>query len=505
MLRSDKYFVDKSGMIEKVNERLFTKNRYLCITKPRRFGKTSVLNMLGAYYGKAYAAGEMFEGLDIAGSGQYAVHLNKYPVIHMNMNRLPEDGNTYAHYLGLIRETLREDLLEAYPKLSQKHFRKLSDLLAAAGDEFVFIIDEWDYIFSHDKYLENQSDYLEFLRELLKDKPYVALAYMTGVLPIKKYSVGSALNMFDEYTMLNDSVFDRYFGFTLKEVEQLLSRQSAVESRELAEWYNGYLTGSGRKIYNPRSVVLALINGKCQSYWTRTGKMDEVLFFLKYNIGEVRDDIVKMVNHLPVFADIKKEYTAGQESPANRKEIYAAMIIYGLLSYYEGELCIPDKELMIEFENALEDQEFGYVAELVRNSEEVLQATLAKREDAVVSYLHNIYNSEIPILQYNDENSLACVITLAYLSARNKYRVEREEKSGKGFADFIFYPRKSSLPGMVIELKADASPDAAICQIREREYVQKLKREAVERILLVGISYHTGKKEHTCRIEEALL
>ncbi len=131
--------------------------------------------------------------------------------------------------------------------------------------------------------------------------------------------------------------------------------------------------------------------------------MDEVLFFLKYNIGEVRDDIVKMVNHLPVFADIKKEYTAGQESPANRKEIYAAMIIYGLLSYYEGELCIPDKELMIEFENALEDQEFGYVAELVRNSEEVLQATLAKRENAVVSYLHNIHNSEIPILQYNDE------------------------------------------------------------------------------------------------------
>ncbi|MDE7311835.1 MAG: ATP-binding protein [Eubacterium sp.] len=503
MLRRDKYFVDKSGMIEKVNERILTKNRYLCITKPRRFGKTSVLNMLGAYYGKAYASEELFKGLDIAGSGQYAVHLNQYSLIHMNMNRLPEDGDTYADYLALIRETLRDDLLEAYPGLKQKNFRKLSDLLAAAGEEFVFLIDEWDYIFSHDMYQENQSDYLEFFRELLKDKPYVALAYMTGVLPMKKYSMGSALNMFDEYTMLNDSVFDSYFGFTQKEAEQLCSRQAVVKKQELEEWYNGYLTGSGNKIYNPRSVVLALMNGTCQSYWTRTGRMDEVLFFLKYNIAQVRDDIVKMVNHMPVFADIKKEYTAGQQSPANRKEIYAAMIIYGFLSYYEGELRIPDKELMIEFENALEDDDFGDVAELVRNSEEVLRATLAKQEEAVVSYLHNIHNSEIPILQYNDENSLACVVTLAYLSARDKYRIEREEKSGKGFADFIFYPKRRHLPGMVIELKADASPQAALRQIREREYTQKLQKEAVGRILLVGISYNPAKKEHRCRIEEA--
>lgn len=230
--------------------------------------------------------------------------------------------------------------------------------------------------------------------------------------------------------------------------------------------------------------------------------MDEVLFFLKYNIGDVRDDVVKMINNMPVRLEISEEYTAGQGNPANREEIYAAMIIYGLLSYHDGELSIPNKELMLEFQKALKDEEFGYVAELVRNSEEVLNATLEKRGEVVVSYLHNIHNSEIPILKYNDENSLSCVVTLAYLSARNKYRIEREEKSGKGFADFIFYPRRKNLPGIIVELKAGSTPESAIEQIKEKEYSEKLRRENVQNILMVGISYDMEKKEHQCRIEE---
>lgn len=502
MLHNEKYFVDKSGIIQKVNERIRTKNRYLCITKPRRFGKTSVLNMIGAYLGKAFPSGELFDALKISKSGSYHTHLNQYNVISMSLNSLPEDGDTYADYLALIKGTLKDDIEEVYPELKNREFRKLPDLLAATGDEFVFIIDEWDYIFSHDLYRENQEDFLEFLRDLLKDKPYVALVYMTGVLPIKKYSTGSALNMFEEYTMLNDSSFDEYFGFTEQETRMLCSRQSKLTASEIAEWYNGYITEDGGRIYNPRSVVLALMNGKCRSYWTRTGKTDEVLFFLKYNIGEVQDDVIKMVNHMPVRIDITDEYTAGQKSPANRKEIYSAMIIYGLLSYHEGQLCIPNKELMIEFENAMEDDEFGYVAGLVRNSQEVLNATLEKQGNIVASYLHNIHNSEIPVLKYNDENSLSCVVTLAYLSARNKYRIEREEKSGKGFADFIFYPKKKELPGIIIELKADSTPEAAIRQIKEKEYCEKLVRENIKDILMVGINYNTDKKEHGCIIEE---
>lgn len=500
-LINSRYFVDKTNMIDKISQRINTSSKYVCITKPRRFGKTSALNMLGAYYCRAYPSKDVFDTLQVSRSETYAKHLNQYNVIRISLNSLPEDGNTYDHYLALIKGTLRDDIEEAYPALKKKEFRKLSDLLTATGEQFVFIIDEWDYIFSHNLYPDRQGDFLEFLRDLLKDRTYVALVYMTGVLPVKKYSFGSALNMFDEYSMLNDGFFDSYFGFTEEEVSALCGRQTKVTPDEIAEWYNGYVTDDDTKIYNPRSVALALNNGKCRSYWTRTGKMDEVLFFLKYNIGEVRDDVVKMVNQIPVRIEIFDEYTAGQESPANRKEIYAAMIIYGLLSYYDGELRIPNKELMIEFQKALEDDDFGYVAELVRNSNEILNATLDRDGAAVASYLHNIHNSELPILKYNDENSLSCVVTLAYLSARNKYRVEREEKSGKGFVDFIFYPRRKNLPGIVMELKAGGTPQAAIRQIREKEYCEKLKKEMAAYILLVGISYDADKKVHQCEIE----
>lgn len=329
--------------------------------------------MLGAYYCRSYDSKTLFDSLNISKNASYRLHLNKYNVIHLCLNDIPLNRHNYADYIAQINNSLINDIKEAYPALEGKSFEQASDILTATNDEFVFIIDEWDYIFGHELFPEHQGDFLEFLRNLLKDRPYVALSYMTGVLPIKKYSTGSALNMFDEYTMLNDCLFEEYFGFTTHEVESLCQKQSKVTFDSIHDWYNGYQTKSGEKIYNPRSVVLALINGYCQSYWTRTGKMDEVLFFLKYNIGEVRDDVVKMVNGTPVRIEINKEYTAGGERPSGRKDIYAAMIIYGLLSYHDGEIKIPNKELMMEFESALDDEDFGYVAELVRNSTDILK------------------------------------------------------------------------------------------------------------------------------------
>ncbi len=522
-LLNSEFFVDKSDIIAKISKRIRTNTKYICVTKPRRFGKTSVLNMLGAYYCRAYDSKALFDGLKINKSNTYMAHLNQYNIINLCLNDLPDAGTAYEDYINLIKESIIDDIKEAYPELKDRKFRKVSELLTATQDEFIFIIDEWDYIFSHELYPEHHSDFLEFLRNLLKDKPYVALVYMTGVLPIKKYSTGSALNMFKEYTMLKDPSFEKYFGFTEEEVEMLCERQTALSMEEIRDWYNGYQTKDGARLYNPRSVVCALEDEACQSYWTRTGRMDEVLFFLKYNIGEVRDDVVKMVNDTPVRIDIDEEYSAGQGQPQNRESIYAAMIIYGLLSYHDGELRIPNKELMLEFQKALKDDDFGYVAELVRNSSDVLDATWAKNGDVVASYLHNIHNSELPVLKYNDENSLSCVVTLAYLSARNKYRMEREESmkrsskdvspmdetprtskfhAGKGFVDFIFYPRRINLPGIILELKADKTPEDAIAQIKDKDYCEKLRKENVTRILAVGINYDTKEKEHQCVIEE---
>ena len=284
MLVNDTFFVDKSAIIEKLSTRINTPNRYICITKPRRFGKTSVLNMLGAYYCKAYDSKVLFDGLKIAKTAAYAAHLNQYNVVHLSMNSLPDDGNAYEDYMNLFKNAIRRDILEAYPQLKEQEFNSLSEMLVATDKQFIFIIDEWDYIFSHELYPEHHGDFLEFLRNLLKDKPYVALVYMTGVLPIKKYSTGSALNMFDEYTMLKDRSFEEYFGFSDEEVEMLCARQTKLPLAEIRDWYNGYVSSTGERIYNPRSVALALLNGYCQSYWTRTGKMDEamIIFPIRY-------------------------------------------------------------------------------------------------------------------------------------------------------------------------------------------------------------------------------
>ena len=503
-LYNEKYYVDKSEIISLINEKIYSKSKYICITRPRRFGKTSIINMLGAYYTKNIDSKDIFDKLKISNSQSYLKNLNKYNVISISFNKLSDRGNTYADYMEMIKTSIINDIVEQYQEVNPEKYFSISDMLEATNDKFIFIIDEWDYIFNNNLFKDNQNDFLEFLRNLLKDRSYIALAYMTGVLPIKKHSSTSALNMFDEYTMLNDMLYGRYFGFIEEEVKELCHKQSKLSFEEISGWYNGYINEDGDKIYNPRSVVKALQNGKCISYWTNTGAMDEVREYLKYNIMDVREDVIKMVSGYDVDIIVNEEFRAGQEPPKTKIEIYSAMIILGFLSYYDGYLKIPNKELMREFEKALQDKSFGYVSEIIKNSRNMLTATVSQDTESVAQILQEIHNSEIPILKYNDENSLSCVVTLAYLSARDTYRIEREEKSGKGFADFMFHPRRSMDIPFILELKKDETVDIAINQIKEKEYYQKFIKEH-KNILLVAICYDSKMKNHSCKIEKIYL
>ena len=496
-----KYMVDKTNIIEQLNELIETEDRFVCITRPRRFGKSSIVNMLGAYYTRGFDSREIFNNMNISRCDSYGEHLNKYNVINISFNKIPEHGDTYDDYINMIKMSLMDDIYEAYPYIKEKNYFTIGDMLMNTNEKFIFIFDEWDYIFTNNLFEENQNNFLEFLRNLLKDAPYVALAYMTGVLQIKKYSTGSALNMFDEYTMLNDSVYGEYFGFTEEETKALCSRQKKIKFDEINEWYNGYRNEENEKIYNPRSVVKALQNGKCISYWTNTGAMDEVREYLKYNTHDVRDDVIKMISGEEIDILIDEEFRAGQRAPKTKEEIYSAMIILGFLSYHDGYLKIPNKELMREFEKAIGDKSFGYVSEIIKNSRKMLESTLKYDTDTIVNILHDIHNSEIPILQYNDENSLSCVVTLAYLSARDTYRIEREEKCGKGYADFTFHPRRKNDMPFILELKKDAAVEEAMKQIKEKEYFKKFIKE-YESVLGVAICYDSKTKEHMCKIEK---
>ncbi len=515
------YFVDKTKMLEELFPFVQTGNNHICITRPRRFGKTVMANMIASFFSKTYDAQEIFQPLLIAKSEEYDKYRNKFPVIHISFNELGGRCSSYEQYIDSIEKKLVKDIKKEYPKtdidVGEGAAQALLELYAEDDTaQFVFILDEWDFIFHQNFTSENDKrDYLTFLRNLLKDRPYVRLAYMTGILPIAKYSSGSELNMFSEFTMASEEKFSEYFGFTEKEVDLLFLRYQERTEREkqvtregLKEWYDGYHTRAGERLYNPRSVVMSLSNNNLGNYWTGSGPYDEIYYYIEHNVDAVRDDLARLVSGIPVSVKIR-EYAAASQELKTKEEIFSAMLVYGFLSYENGKVSIPNKELGDKFAEILKrEPSLGYVYRLAKESERMLQATLAGDTKTMEEILELVHDTEIPILSYNHETELAAVVNLIYLAARDTYRVEREDKAGKGYVDFIFYPEiDKSADCMILELKAGHTPKEAIRQIREKKYALRFQGKIGEipkysgRILAVGISYEKTSKKHSCIVE----
>lgn len=514
------YFVDKSEIISEIIPRIGTTEKYICITRPRRFGKSVMANMIGAFFSRGCDSKDLFRNLKIADSPIYKEHINMHPVIFISFNRLPRRCNSYEQYISRIEQNLIEDLTDLYPQVRIEPGDAVWDALrriyqAEPKTRFIFVMDEWDFIFHRHFVTEgNKMEYIDFLSNLLKDQPYVDLAYMTGILPIAKYSSGSELNMFLEYTMASEEMFGDTFGFTEPEVDQLFERflinqkTPKVTRSDLKIWYDGYSAKSGNHIYNPRSIVAALTNNNLGNYWTSSGPYDEIYYYIDHNTDAVRDSLALMVSGIPVRANVR-EYAATAMNLTGKDEIFSAMTVYGFLSYERGYVRIPNRELMERFDDMLRKQpSLGYVYQLARKSEKMLQATLDGDTETMLSILEFAHNTEIPLLNYNNETELTAIVNLIYLAARDSYRIEREDKAGIGYVDFIFYPeidRKAD--GIILELKVDHTADEAINQIKERKYVLKFEEKIVGtprytgRILGVGIAYDKKTKEHTCKIE----
>lgn len=493
-------YVDKSMLIDKVSSKIRTGNKYICLTRPRRFGKSMNAHMLGAYYTKGLDSSAMFEKLAIAGTADYEKHRNKHNVIFIDLSRMPDLCKNYQDYISAIIKNMQRDLQETFPKLELEEDSSISEILKNTGESFIFILDEWDSIFYKGFMTKQDKDnYLFFLKNLLKDQPYVELAYMTGVLPIAKYSSGSELNMFKEYNFMNDHTYDLYFGIHEDEVRELCRKTNTISYEELARWYDGYYLSDGRHLFNPRSVNAALTDGICLNYWTETGPMNEIANYIEHNTDAVREDVVKMVAGIPVEVDLQG-YSAVELQLNTRDEILSAMVVFGFLSYHDGYLRIPNHELMEKFQRVLSRDSMGDVKAVVNQSKEMLEATLACEAERVAAVLEEVHDREIPFLQYNDENSLSCVITLCYLYARRDYYIERESKSGKCYCDYLFLPKKQGKPAIILELKVDDSCENALVQIKDKNYIQKAKERAAE-VLLVGIGYDKTAKKHSCVIE----
>ena len=501
-------YVDKSGLVAVINSTLNTERRFSCVTRCRRFGKSMAAKLLCAYYDHSCDSRQLFADLEIAANESFEKHLNKYPVIYLDMTafvaRFKDDG-----IVEQIQQKLKEDVLKAYPQVQVKDSDDLMETLIAIYAEnrqkFIMIIDEWDAICREFKKGSVAMDrYVNWLRRMFKEvnaNNVFAAVYMTGILPIKKYPTESALNNFVEYSMVDPGDMAGYFGFTKNEVK-VLAEKYVADFDEMEKWYDGYQIGGETSMFNPNSVMLALQKKWCSSYWSATGAYEAVANYIKMNFDGLKDDIVYLLSGGRVKVNTTK-FQNDMSIIQSKDDVLTVLIHLGYLSYdrTRRECYVPNWEVAGELSNAVEDSGWEHVVKALEQSERLLRATLDGNAEFVARGIDIAHDEHTSILSYNDENSLACVLSLAYYYAKNDYIVHREMATGKGFADIVLIPRKHvDSPAIVIELKYNQDADTAISQIKRKQYPAKVV-QYTDNLLLVGINYDKQQKTHTCIIE----
>lgn len=500
-------YVDKTGLIKYTNSIVDTLQSCVCVSRPRRFGKSMAADMLTAYYSKGCDSRELFSSLEIAKDENFEEHLNKYDTIFLNMQEFLSRSSNVKELLERVEGKVIRELKKQYPDVELYDENDLAetmqDIFAESECPFIVIIDKWDCIFrefKHDK--AAQEIYLDFLRDLLKDKEYIYLAYMTGILPIKKYGTHSALNMFDEFSMIDPGPLAEYVGFTEKEVEALCQKYQ-MDINEIKNWYDGYSFEEVESVYSPKSVVSCMRLGKLGNYWNQTETFEALQIYIDMNFEGLRDDILSMIAGETVPVNTRC-FTNDMTTFRTEDDVLTLLIHLGYLGYRYADktVFIPNEEIRSEYVSAIAVSDWGEVSKALKNSADTLQAIWQGREEQVAEGIRQAH-FETSHLQYNDENALSYTISLALYAARNFYTVHRELSGGKGFADIVFVPRKRFLdkPALVVELKWDKNAEGAIQQIKEKEYCRSLE-EYKGNLLLVGINYDKKTQVHTCKIEQ---
>ncbi len=500
-------YVDKTELLVYTNSRLDTEQMYICVSRPRRFGKSMAVKMLAAYYCRTCDSRELFQNLKIAQDESYEKHLNQYNVIELNMQDFLSYAQNMEQLIDSLQKKLLRDLKKEYESAVADLEGNLVDVLqqiyADTGEGFVFILDEWDCIFREKKNdIESQTKYLDFLRALLKDKPYVKLAYMTGILPIKKYGTHSALNMFTEFSMTEPKQLAEYVGFKEVEVKNLCETYK-MDFDETKRWYDGYRIKESLHIYNPKSVVDAMLNQEFHSYWVNTETYEALKVYIEMNYDGLKDTIVQLLAGEQHTIEIRN-FSNDMTTFADQDDVLTLLVHLGYLAYdvKRKEVYIPNEEIRAEFVSAIKGSGWQEVIQTIKRSQELVEKTWAMDREAVAKGIDAVHQDMTSILSYNNENALSCVISLAYYGARTEYTMIRELPTGKGFADIVFLPHKySDKPAMIVELKWNQSAEGAIKQIKEKDYVKALELYTGD-ILLVGINYDTKTKNHQCVIEK---
>ena len=502
-------YIDKTALIAKTNQKVGKFSRFMCVSRPRRFGKSMAAEMLISYYSKGCDSRKMFAGKAIEADPSFEEHLNQHNVIRIDVQRFIYGKESLYSFTDVIQRTVIEDLESEFSACDSIRFDRplplvLEKIYAKTGQGFIFIIDEWDSVFRMAQDMPDvQKTYLDFMRNLFKGAVYVELVYMTGILPIKKYGQHSALNMFAEYSMTDPDDLSDFFGFTEEEVRSECTLRD-VDFNEMQKWYDGYLL-SGKHIYNPKSVIDALTRNRFQSYWTGTETYEALKVYIDRDFDGLKEAVVEMLGGGSCGID-PTTFQNDMTTFDSKDDILTLLVHLGYLTYDReaGEVSIPNLEIRQEFVRAVKTgTAWGNLMQSLNRSLDLLESTWNLDGEAVAAGLEAIHEENTSWLTYHDENSLACVIYIAYYSASAYYlNPVKEFPSGKGLADIVYLPRQGvKRPALVAELKWDQSAEGAIAQIRNRNYAKRIEDYTGE-ILLVGINYDKTSKKHQCIIEK---
>lgn len=505
-------YVDKTGMLSYTNKVISTKQAFICNSRPRRFGKSVTADMLAAYYSRGCDSKKMFEGLIIAEDDSFKTYLNQFDVIHFDMQWCMEPAGGPENIVSFVSQSIINELRGIYPNEVPQSVQSLPDALscinAATKKKFIVIIDEWDVLIRDEANNQDiQEEYINFLRGMFKGTEptrYIALAYLTGILPVKKFKTQSALNNFNEFTMLDARVFAEYIGFTESEVKKLCDKYG-VDFKEVKRWYDGYLLEE-YQVYNPKAVVEVLTWNKFQSYWSRTGTYEAIVPLINMDFDGLKTAVIEMLSGSSVEVDVSS-FQNDTVSFSNKDDVLTYLIHLGYLGYNQESQTafIPNEEIRQELTAATKRKKWNEMLAFQKDSEELINATLEMNEDAVADGIEKIHAEYVSTIQYNNENSLSSVLTIAYLSSMKYYfKPVRELPAGRGFADFVYIPKPeyaAEYPALLVELKWNKSAMTAIGQIKEKKYPEALL-QYTGNILLVGINYDKKTKEHQCVIEK---
>lgn len=500
-------YVDKSGLISVTNKKIHTEQKYICVSRPRRFGKSMNLGMLSAYYSRGCDSKSLFDGLAIAKDDSYNRHLNQYNVININMQVFLSRSKSIEEMLSLLEKRLWKDFCKTNVELDPDDGLVfwMTDVYDKTGIPFVILIDEWDCVMrEHMNDKDALKVYLDYLRSWLKDQDYVALVYMTGILPIKKYGTHSALNMFDEFSMLSSLKMQKYIGFTNDEVK-LLCGKYRTDFAEMKAWYDGYIL-NGEELYCPRSVVRAIDTESFLGFWTETETYEALAVYIAMNFDGLKDTIEKLLAGQEQSVDTRT-FSNDMITFANKDDILTLLIHLGYLGYHSERktVFIPNREIADEFVTCMKATGlWKETIDTVLASRQLLSDTLKGNSQKVAEAIEAAHRRNSSILNYNNEQSLRFIILIAYYYARESYDIIQEMPGGDGFADIVFIPKPfvdaTAFPPLVVELKWNGSAGSAIAQIKDKHYPDALTsyRDA----LMVGINYDKDSKKHECVIEK---